>query len=130
MKEVALEIVCGVLAVVIPIITRYVIKLITAKINQIEETTTNENAKVIIDEAEKAISAAVSYTSQTFVEALKRDNLFTKEKQKEALNTALNKTLTMMSENTVNFINNTYGDVNEWVITKIEEAVILEKKNK
>lgn len=130
MKEVALEIVCGVLAVVIPIITRYVIKLITAKINQIEETTTNENAKVIIDEAEKAISAAVSYTSQTFVEALKKDNLFTKEKQKEALNTALKKTLTMMSENTVNFINNTYGDVNEWVITKIEEAVILEKKNK
>lgn len=129
MKEIALEIVCGILAIVIPIVTRYVIKLISAKIDQIEETTTNENTRVIIEEAEKAISAAVSFTSQTFVEALKKENLFTKEKQKEALETALKKTLTMMSENTVEFINNTYGDVNEWIITKIEEAVKQDKKS-
>lgn len=129
MKEIALEIVCGILAVVIPIVTRYVIKLISAKINQIEENTTNENTRVIIEEAEKAISAAVSFTSQTFVEALKKENLFTKEKQKEALETALKKTLAMMSESTVEFINNTYGDVNEWIITKIEEAVEQNKKS-
>ena len=129
MKEIAIEIVCGILAIIIPIITKYIIKLIAVKTNQIEEVTTNENTRVIIEEAEKAISAAVSFTSQTFVEALKKENLFTKEKQKEALEKALKKTLTMMSENTVEFINNTYGNVNEWIITKIEEAVIQSKKS-
>ena len=128
MKEIAVEIICGVLAVVIPIITTYAIKLITAKTAQIKDNTVNENTKIIIEEAEKAVASAVSYTSQTFVEALKKENIFDKEKQEEALNKALKKTLTMMSDTTVNFINSTYGNVNEWVITKIEETVKQNKK--
>lgn len=109
------------------VVSCYVVKYISAKVSEINATTKNENAKNILEEAEKAIADAVLYTSQTFVDSLKKENLFDADKQKEALNIALSKALKMMSEKSLEFIKATYGDINEWVIVKIEKYV---KKSK
>lgn len=109
------------------VVSCYVVKYISAKVSEINATTKNENAKNILEEAEKAIADAVLYTSQTFVDSLKKENLFDADKQKEALNIALSKALKMMSGKSLEFIKATYGDINEWVIVKIEKYV---KKSK
>lgn len=107
----------------------YIIKYISAKTAEIDNKIANENASNILEEAEKAIVSAIDYTSQTFVDTLKEANAFDVEKQKEALDKALKKSLTMMSGTTIDFLKNTYGDINEWITTRIEET-IKQNKNK
>lgn len=112
------------------VVSGYLIKYISAKTVEIDNTIKNENASNIIREAEKAIVSAVDYTSQTFVDALKEANAFDIEKQKEALDKALKKSLKMMSGTTIDFLKNTYGDVNEWITTRIEETIKQNKKDR
>lgn len=112
------------------VVSGYLIKYISAKTVEIDNTVKNENASNIIKEAEKAIVSAVDYTSQTFVDALKEANAFDVEKQKEALDKALKKSLKMMSGTTIDFLKNTYGDVNEWITTRIEETIKQNKKDR
>jgi hypothetical protein len=122
-----LEVLCTVISVVLPIVAAVAVRLLLAKTTQVKAETTNENARNIMDEAYKAISTAVIYTSQTFVDALKQSGSFDADKQKEALNIAVEKTYEMLSDTAITFIDNTYGDIEEWVITNIEKEVNLNK---
>lgn len=122
-----LEVLCTVISVVLPIVAAVVVRLLLAKTTQVKAEITNENARNIMDEAYEAISTAVIYTSQTFVDALKQSGSFDVDKQKEALNIAVEKTYEMLSDTAITFIDNTYGDIEEWVITNIEKEVNLNK---
>ncbi|MBE6311493.1 MAG: hypothetical protein E7080_10660 [Bacteroidales bacterium] len=130
MKEFVIDTLIYIGIAVAYVVGGYVVKYISAKMKQIDNTIANENTSNIIKEAEKAIVSAVSYTSQTFVDALKASNMFDDAKQKEALNKALQKSLEMMSGTTISFIKNTYGDINSWITTKIEEVIKQNKKDK
>ena len=54
--------------------------------------------------------------------------MFDKEAQEEAFDRALDGTLKALSQSTVEFINNTYGDITIWLKDKIEAAVNRNKK--
>ena len=48
--------------------------------------------------------------------------------QQEAFERALEGTINALSHETVDFINNTYGDIEVWLTDKIEAAVLRNKK--
>jgi len=121
------EILCVVVSVILPIVAAVLVKLLLAKTTQVKVETSNENVRNIMDEVYEAISTAVIYTSQVFVDALKKTGEFNVEKQKEALNIAVEKTYEMLSETAISFIDDTYGDIEEWIITNIEKEVNLNK---
>ena len=121
------EILCVVVSVILPIVAAVLVKLLLAKTTQVKMETSNENVRNIMDEVYEAISTAVIYTSQVFVDALKKTGEFNVEKQKEALNIAVEKTYEMLSETAISFIDDTYGDIEEWIITNIEKEVNLNK---
>jgi hypothetical protein len=104
------------------------VALIKAKITETNTASNNDTANRIRWEVAEAVEDAVTAVNQTFVEELKNKNLFDKEKQEEAFERALEGTIDALSRETVDFINNTYGDINIWLIDKIEAAVSRNKK--
>lgn len=104
------------------------IALIKSKITATNASSDNSTANRIRWEVAEAVEDAVTAVNQTFVEELKNKNLFDKEKQEEAFERALEGTIDALSRETVDFINNTYGDINIWLIDKIEAAVSRNKK--
>ena len=104
------------------------VALIKAKISQINAASTNDTENKIRWEVADAIEDAVIAVNQTFVNELKADKLFDKEMQQEAFERALEGTINVLSRETIDFINNTYGDIEVWLTDKIEAAVLRNKK--
>ncbi len=69
----------------IPVCVAYLVQYLHRKSEQIIVQTDNMTIKAFLTEATDAVSTAVTYTSQTFVDALKKEGSFDKDKQQEAL---------------------------------------------
>ncbi len=71
----------------------------------------------------------VKATYQSYVEGLKGTDAWTKEAQKKALNMALNTITSQLSDELLKYIAENYGDVQQWIIGKIESS-LYDLKNK
>lgn len=100
----------------------YLVALLRRQTQQIEEELDNETASKYIDLATDAVEQAVTYTAQTFVDALKAEGAFTKEKQLEAFQKARDKVLEILGDTTVKALGEIYGDFDAWLDTKIEQV--------
>lgn len=127
MKEFILTLLAAVLTTAISVATPYVVVFLRKKSANLTAQTDNAKAKQYINEATDAIATAVTAVSQTYVDALKKDNAFTKEAQLEALERAKNTALSIMSEEAKTFIVTAYGDLTTFLTAKIEEKVRVQK---
>lgn len=127
MKEFVFTLLQAVLSVVIPVATAYLVSFLKKKSAQAQTQIENDTAKHYLDEITNAVTTAVSATSQTYVDALKKDNAFTKEAQLEALNKAKDTALSILSPAAAQFVSEVYGDLNSFLVAKIEEAVRVQK---
>lgn len=100
----------------------YLVALLKKSTAQIEKELDNETAAKYMNMAADAVAQAVTYTAQTFADALKAEGKFTKEKQLEAFNKAKDKTLEILGDAAVNALGEIYGDFDTWVETKIEQV--------
>lgn len=100
----------------------YLVALLRKRTAQIEKQIENDTAVKYIDMACDAVAQAVTYTAQTFVDALKAEGAFTKEKQIEAFNTAKSKVLKILGDTAVAALREIYGDFDTWLNTKIEQV--------
>lgn len=83
----------------------------------------DQKALTYLNNAISAITSVVKATYQTYVEALKNENMFTKEAQEQALNKAVEQAKTTISAEVKNFITENYGDLTEWIKLQIESAI-------
>ena len=79
----------------------YLVALLRKETAQIQQQIDSNTASKYMDMAADAVAQAVTYTAQTFVDTLKGDGAFTKEKQLEAFEKAKNKTLEILGETAV-----------------------------
>ena len=127
MKEFVFTLLQAVLSVAIPVATAYLVSFLKKKSAQAQTQIENDTAKHYLDEITNAVTTAVSATSQTYVDALKKDGAFTKEAQLEALNKAKDTALSILSPAAAQFVSEVYGDLNSFLVAKIEEAVRVQK---
>lgn len=100
----------------------YLVALIHQQTAQIEKEIDNETASKYMEMAAEAVVQAVTYTAQTFVDALKSSGGFTKEKQQEAYEKAKDKVLEILGDTIVAALGEIYGDFDAWLETKIEQT--------
>ena len=127
MKELLFQILQAVIIAVIPIVSAYSIKWIKQAAEEAKASADSEKIQGYITEIANAISDAVAATSQTFVDELKKNGTFTMEAQKEAAQKALNACLASISPAATAFIQETYGDLTEYLSNKIEAEVRKQK---
>ena len=83
--------------------------------------TDNKTIEKYINLAEAAVTQAVEYVAQTYVDALKNAGEFTPDAQEKAFETAKQRALEILGEDAVSILSVIYGDFNTWIETKIEQ---------
>ena len=80
------------------------------------------------NEALDIVVSCVKTTYQTYVEAIKGTDLWTKEAQEKALNMALESAKSQLSTDTEAYIANTYGNTDAYIMNLIESVLYDLKK--
>lgn len=127
MKEFILVLLQAVIIAAVPVVTTYLCNFLKQKSNQAAAKTNNDLAASYIKEAADAITTAVTFTSQTYVDNLKNSGTFTVENQKEAFNKAMNKAVEILSTEAKEYLTKAYGDLTNYLTTKIEAEVRNQK---
>lgn len=89
--------------------------------------TNDKTIQNIINGATSTVEMVVQEVYQTYVEGLKKDGAFDKDSQLSALNMAKDKVLEMLSTDVKDYIVKTYGDLEKWVVSKIESTIYTQK---
>ena len=100
----------------------YLVTLLRKKTSQLQQQLDNETASKYMGMACDAVSQSVAYISQTYVDTLKSEGAFTKEKQKVAFESAKSMTLKILGDTAVEALKEIYNDFDAWLDTKIEES--------
>lgn len=109
------------------ILTAYIVKYINIKSEEIQGKVENDMADKYIAMLADTISACVVATNQTYVEALKKQNAFTAEAQKEAFNLTFNAVMSVLTEDAKKYLSEAYGDLTTYITNKIEAEVNISK---
>ena len=110
------------------VLTVYAVKFINKKSEEITAKTDNDLAKKYVNLLSTTISDCVIATNQTYVEALKKENIFTKEAQEEAFKLTYDAVMNVLSDDAKTYLTNLYGDLTAYVQTKIEAEVNFAKQ--
>lgn len=127
MNTFIIELLQAIATAAIPVCAAYLVQYLRRKSEQIISQTDNMTIKAFLAEATDAVSTAVTYTSQTFVDALKKEGNFDKEKQQEALKKSLDKAISLLSESAKNALTDIYGNLEAYLTSKIEAEVRSQK---
>lgn len=109
------------------VLTAYLVKYIKIKSAEIQATVDNDTADKYIALLSDTITTCVIATNQTYVEALKKNNAFTAEAQKEAFKLTYNAVMAVLTEEAEKCLSEIYGDLAAYIIAKIEAEVNLSK---
>ena len=127
MNAFIIELLQAIATAAIPVCAAYLVQYLRRKSEQIIAQTDNMTIKAFLAEATDAVSTAVTYTSQTFVDALKKEGKFDKDKQQEALEKSLDKAISLLSEPAKKALEDIYGDLRAYLTSKIEAEVRSQK---
>lgn len=109
------------------VLTAYIVKFINVKSAEIQVNVDNDMADKYIAMVAETISACVIATNQTYVEALKKQNAFTAEAQKEAFQLTYNAVMAILTDEAKEYLAEIYGDVAAYITNKIEAEVNISK---
>lgn len=123
-----LEQICQILLVpVLGAVATFLIALINAKKEEIKQNTDNALVKKYLDLVSNTVVACVSATNQTYVEAMKENNLFDEEAQKIAFQQTYNAVMSIISKDVKTYLEEIVGDFDEFITAKIEAEVNQQK---
>lgn len=124
MNEIIVSIISIVVtSVVLPLITLGGTRLIQYLNQKIKD----EKTRTLLTGLTSIIERAVRSVFQTYVESLKKNNTFNKEAQAKALDLATTEVKRQLTDETANFIKQTYGDVNTFITSQIEATINILK---
>lgn len=109
------------------VLTAYIVKYINVKSVEIQACVDNDMADKYIAMVADTVSACVIATNQTYVEALKKQNAFTAEAQKEAFQLTYNAVMAILTDEAKEYLAEIYGDVSAYITNKIEAEVNISK---
>lgn len=127
LNELLMTLIQAVIIPAIPILVTFLVKLLKAKAEQATIKINNELVQQYLQEAVDSVLQAVTFTSQTYVDNLKKQGKFDTEAQKIAFTTAKEVALQLLTEDAKKMIGDLYGDLMVWLDTKIEQTVKEQK---
>lgn len=109
------------------ILTNFIVKLIQTKRQELVAKTDNETAQKYLGLVSDIISKAVVATNQTYVDALKDKDIFTKEAQTEAFNKTYETVMALLTDEAKSHLTEVVGDIKTYITQEIEAQVKLNK---
>lgn len=109
------------------VLTGYLVKYIKAKSKQITDASENALVDKYVAMLADTITACVIATNQTYVEAMKKQNLFDSDAQKAAFQMTYDSVMSVLTDEAKNYLTSVYGDLNAYIQQKIEAEVNAHK---
>lgn len=101
---------------------------VSALVSWLSTKIKNEKVRVALENTRDIIMAAVSETSQTFVDDLKKTGNFTDALKNEAYDKTLARVKAQLTDEATKLIKTTTNDLDAWLEAEIEKAVKNSKK--
>ena len=108
-------------------LTAFLIKWVNAKTAEIANTRKSETEKKYINMLNDTITNCVIATTQTYVDALKKQGAFDAEAQKVAFTMTYEAVVKLLTDEATEYLNEAVGDLNLYITQKIESEVNLNK---
>ena len=105
----------------------YLTYLISVKIKELKQKTNDDTTKKYLDMLNDTIAATVLATTQTYVEALKKQGKFDEAAQKEAFKQTYDAVMKVLTAEAIKYITVSVGDLETYVTNQIEAQVKLTK---
>ena len=105
------------------VLTTYLVNYIKAKSDELVKDSDNELERKYMAMLADTITDCVLATNQTYVEALKNQNAFTKEAQEEAFRQTFDAVMAVLNDDAKAYLTNVYGDLTVYLTKKIEAEV-------
>lgn len=105
------------------VLTTYLVVFIKNKTKQITDMTESDLANKYINMLSDTITTCVIATNQTYVNALKQNNIFDADAQKVALQMTADAVQNLLTEEAKVYLSHLYGDLNAFILLKIEAEV-------
>ena len=109
------------------LVAKYLIVFINTKVTEIKNKTDNETLNKYLTMLQSTVEDCVIATNQTYVEALKDQNAFTAEAQKEAFNKTYQAVMDILTDDAEEYLQNGVKDLETYIKTLIESQVNLNK---
>jgi ribonuclease PH len=107
----------------LPILLGYVISYLKSKTNEKLQKIDNTYVKETIAQATDIVISVVDTVGQTYVDDLKKNNSFDLDKQKEALNKAVEQVKELMNNDMTNLVVEKYNSFDSWIRSQIESYI-------
>lgn len=105
----------------------YLTYLISVKIKELKQKTNDDTSKKYLDMLNNTIASAVLATTQTYVEALKKQGKFDAAAQKEAFKQTYEAVMKVLTDEAIKYITTSVGDLETYVTNQIEAQVKITK---
>lgn len=109
------------------VLTAFFVKWVNVKTAEIADARENEIEKKYINMLNNTISDCVIATTQTYVDALKKQGAFDAEAQKVAFTMTYEAVVKLLTDEATEYLNEAVGDLNLYITQKIESEVNLNK---
>ncbi len=123
------EVIKAILIPVLPLITIMITLYVRKNIDKLQEDIQNEKMNNYLNMLDKLVFEAVNAVNQTFVNSLKSEGQFTKEKQREAFRIAKERILRKISKQGEEILREISGDFETMVEDMIDSYIIELKEN-
>ena len=118
------------LTALLVVLSKFIISWFSAKIAEVKQKTQNELLNKYLDMVNATVENCVIATNQTYVEALKNQNMFDAEAQKEAFKKTFDAVKALLSEEAITYLTELSGDADLYLSTLIEAEVNKNKGSK
>ena len=109
------------------VLTTYLVVFIKNKTDELKKTTDNELYQKYMDMLSETIVNCVIATNQTYVEALKNKNAFDAAAQRTAFEMTYKSVMNILSQDAIEFLNSSVGDLDAYIRRMIEAQVNVNK---
>ena len=127
MNEFLTTLLQAILVAAVPVCAAFLGKGLKVLANYLGQKSESDTVKMYMEAIADAVATAVTYTSQVYVDKLKETGQFTKENQREALGIAVAQAKNLLTAEAAAFLESAYGDLNEYLKSRIEAEVRNQK---
>lgn len=109
------------------VLTVYFVKWVNAKANEANAKSDNELHVKYVGMLNETITDCVIATTQTYVEALKKEGKFDKEAQRTAFSMTYEAVVELLTDEAAEYLHTVIGDLQLYITQKIEAEVQVNK---
>lgn len=128
--ELFYKILVAVLTAVLPVLTGFLCDMIHKAAVRYRQKAEDERIQSLVWEIDEAARCAVEYVNQTFVDELKKVGVFGEGEEygQEAFEEAFQTVVETISDDALDYLEQTFGDIRKYLTVKIENYVREFKK--